>query len=157
MSYYRDDPYSRHPPTHAQHTTTHTSYPDTPSSNYFARLSEKAAPAGTIHLNSYDTSPCDYRSTSDRRTSAYRTSGCLQPVYYARSPERVVREVREVREPERYVDREPVRVERVERVVREREGGTGKEAGHRRDGREREDRGIVGKGAGAIWKALGGR
>ncbi|KAF9732527.1 hypothetical protein PMIN01_09385 [Paraphaeosphaeria minitans] len=153
-----DDRYQP-PHTYTRHTATQTSYPDTPAANYFARLSEKAAPSGTVHLHSYETSPSDYRRASEYCTSDYRTSDYRQPVCYARPPERVVREVREVRGPERYGGREPVRVERVENVLREREGGRVKEVGRQGEGRGKGvvGKGVVGKGAGAIWKALGGR
>lgn len=149
MSYHNYDRRSppHYPPSQIHHTTTYTTYADTPSSNYFARLAEKAAPSGTIHLNSYESA------------SEYGR----QPVYYTRppSPQRVLREVVTVREP---AAQEPERVERVERVVREREREVVHEPERRRQSGKKEDeergglvRGAAGKGVGAIWKALGGR
>lgn len=133
-----------HPPTYPHHTVTKTTYNDTPSENYFARLYEKAAPSGTIHLNSYEDELEEYR----------------QPVYYARAP------------PPPRGDRSPpmgtsTRVVKERVITEEREPGDrvvegkGEVDSKEMEGKKEErDRGFVrdvaGKGAGAIWKALGG-
>ncbi|KAF1978710.1 hypothetical protein BU23DRAFT_563621 [Bimuria novae-zelandiae CBS 107.79] len=151
-----------------------TNYADTPVQNYYARLSEKAAPTGTIHLNSYETSSSHY----------YR-----QPVYHTRAPStRVVQEVVSVREPlparvvhekvvvkepvpvlartgvrEKLIVKEPVSVPVlgskgvVEKVVRKEDVGLGgqREIVERREVRERGLRGAARSGVGKVFKALG--
>lgn len=140
-------------------TTTSRTYPDTPAHNYYARLAEKAAPSGTVHINSYDAE-----------------TSYSQPVYYARAPAtRLVKEVLTSREapspPTRVVRervfvqepvREPLRV--VQEVVNKEVDGTGraKVIEQRVDQRDEfRERGFVknvaGKGVGAVWKALGGK
>jgi hypothetical protein len=120
----RQTRHSYYPPSDTHQITTYTS---NPSSLYFARLAEKAAPSGTIHLHSYEPA-----------IPAPRGGG--------REAVSVRREV--VYERDTVHERDPVKETATQPTT------TQGNAEVRERGVIRE---VAGRGVGAVWKALGGR
>lgn len=140
------------------HSSANSSYMNNAARTYYTRLSEKAAPPGTVHFHS-------------NTESHYH-----QPAHYVRAPTtKVVQKVVHVREPappthvirEKVIVREPVRQPPRE-VVRGVERNVVYDTRDMRPVERRleerhhvRDRGIVRnvaeKGADVVWKALGGQ
>lgn len=111
----------------------HTTDPRT-SDLYFTRLAAKAAPPGTITIH---------------------TDPSAQP---AHTSTRYVHRSSATPSPPRYVERYASERYQPAHVEREREVRRVDEREERRQGEgTRKDSGIVGKGVGAVWRALGGR